>query len=50
MEVKMKQYVWDKHKWQCNTAEEFFDHVLHDTVIRAWVKDRDVMFNRWGLT
>ena len=46
MEVKMKQYIWERQKWICETAEEFFDHVLHDTVIRTWVKDRDVMFNR----
>ena len=43
----MKEYIWDKHKWVCETVEEFFDHVLHDTVIRAWVTDRDVMFNRF---
>ena len=42
----MKQYIWERQKWICETAEEFFDHVLQDTVIRTWVKDRDVMFNR----
>jgi|TARA_R110000744_G_scaffold80716_3_gene158576 hypothetical protein len=42
----MKLYKWDKHSWECETAKEFFDHVLEDSIIRAWVKDRSVMFNR----
>ena len=47
MEVKMKQYIYGKYKWECQTAEEFFDHVLKDSLMRTWCKDRPPLFNRF---
>ena len=42
----MKEYIWGKYKWKCQRVEEFFDHVWHDTVVRAFVDTRPVLFNR----
>ena len=43
----MKIYIWGKHRWKCENAEQFFNHILHDTLIRAFVDTKPLLFNRF---
>jgi len=46
VQENMKIYIYGKYQWPCKSAQQFFTHLLEDTIMRAFVNTKPLLFNR----